>query len=155
MESQESILQSAANIDFSGQYELGSAGKWGRFIGIAYLSMAGLLLITTIMLFASMDAIADMFMNINGISPEALAFMMGAGKWLFILLMGFSFFVLVLNGFLLAKFGSSSKTYTTTLDEESLSNTFLHLGRYLMLTTVLSIVSTISSIIAFLYYFLT
>ena len=153
METNESILQSAG-IDSSGQYLLGSAGKWAKFIGIAYLVMAVLLLITTILLFASMDAIADMFMNINGISPEALAFMMGAGKWLFILLMGFSFFVLLLNGFLLVKFGASSKTYTTTFNEESLSNTFLHLGRYMMLTTVLSVVSTISSIIAFLYYFL-
>jgi hypothetical protein len=151
MENNESILQTT-NIDSSGQYQLVNSGKWAKFIGIVYLVIAVLMLLIAILVFANLDLIATSLMNINGMSQEALEFMMGAGKWLFALMMALSCFILFLNGFFLVKYGSATKSYSFSFGEEALSGSFYHLSRYLMLTTVLSIFSTIFSIAAIAYY---
>ena len=151
IDSNESILQ-LVNIDSSGRNLLESSGKWAKFIGITYLTMAGLLLVITVLLFANLDLIANAFMNVNGMSQASLDFMMGAGKWLFVLVTLLSFCVMFLNGYFLVKFGISSKNYSHTYNESALSYSFIFLSRYLILTTVLSVVSTVSSVLAFLYF---
>ncbi len=151
MENNESILQ-VTNIDSSGQFQLVNSGKWAKFIGIVYLVIAALMLLIAILVFANLDLIANSLMNINGMSQEALAFMLGAGKWLFALMMALSCFILFLNGFFLVKFGAATKSYFIAYAEDTLSDSFHHLGRYLMLTTVLSILSTVFSVAAIAYY---
>jgi hypothetical protein len=151
MENNKSILQ-VTDFDSSGQNQLNNSGKWAKFIGIVYLFIATLLLLIAILVLANLDLIAAYIMDINGMSIEALEFMMGAGKWLFTLMMAFSCFILFLNGFFLVKFGGATKSYATTYTEDALTGSFHHLGRYLMLTTILSIVSTVFSVAAIVYY---
>ena len=153
MENHESIIQEFT-IDSSGQAHLFSAGRWAKFIGIIYLIMAGFSVLITILLFANLDHIADTLMDINGMSQEALDFMMGAGKWIFLFCMILSCLILVMNGLFLVNFGTNSGKYFHTQDENRLLKSFSYLGRYLMLTTILSTISTVFSVVAFLYYFL-
>lgn len=151
MEQNDSILQ-LSDIDSSGQYQLNSSGRWAKFVGIVYLVIAGLMLLTTIVLFANLDLIASSLMDVYGMSNEALDFMMGAGKWIFALFMAISVFILFLNGFFLIRFGTSTGKYIKTYSETELENSFHHLTQYLMLTTILSILSTIFSLVAIAYY---
>ncbi len=148
------LIRNTEKFDTTGQHVLASSGKWSKFIGISYLVMAGLILLITVLLFANLDMIANEFMNISGISQESLDFMMGAGKWIFALLMAISCFIMTLNGYFLVKFGISTNKFVMFQDEKNLSESFISLGRYLMLTTILSVFSTCTSVLAFLYYIL-
>jgi hypothetical protein len=114
--------------------------------------MAALIVLISFLLLLNLGFIANAFMDINGMSPESLHFMMGAGKWLFTLMMGLSALVLVLNGYYLVKFGRSAKLHSLHQGEVSLSDAFVHLGKYLMITAILSLLSTISTIAAIFYY---
>ena len=152
METNDSIFQDSS-IDSSGQTQLISTGKWAKFIGIVYLVLAALLFIMGILLFTNLEIIASQIMEVSGMSQEALAFMMGAGKWLFILMIILSSAILAFNGYFLVKFGKSSKQYSLTFSENQLADSFAHLSKYMMLTTVLSILSILFSIIAIGYYF--
>ena len=153
MENYESNLQNTT-IDSLGQYQLVNTGKWAKFIGIVYLVIASLIILIAIFVFANLDLIATTLMDINGMSQEALEFMKGAGKWLFGLMMALSCFTSFLNGFFLVKYGGATRAYSMSNSEETLASSFDHLGRYLMLTTTLSIISTVFSVVAIAYYFL-
>ena len=137
-------------LDSSGQEQLAGAGRWARFIGVVYLVMAILTLSVTLLLLLNLNFIANMLMEANGISQESIEFIMGAGKWIFALFMLLSVFIMGLNGYFLLHFGKHSKQ----AGELPLQKTYYFLGRYLMLNTILSAVSTFFSIMAFLYYFL-
>jgi hypothetical protein len=151
MEQNETVFQ-AITIDSSGQGLLQSSGKWARFIGLVYLILAALLILITILLIANLQTIADAFMHLNGISNESMAFMMGAGKWLFAMSMALSTFILALNGLFLVRYGMSTKQYALHMAEVALENSFQHLSNYLILTTLLSVLSTVMTIAAIVFY---
>lgn len=151
MENNESVLTSFT-IDQEGKSLLKQSGSWAKFIGIVYLSLAGLLLVMLVLMLANLNLIASALMNINGVSQEAIDFMLGAGKWLFALMMILSCLTLVLNGYFLTRFGTSVRDYITSMEELDLHASFKQLGNYMMLTTILSLGSTLFSLVAILYF---
>lgn len=151
MQQNESVF-SSLTLDNDGKSFLQQSGRWAKFIGIVYLSLAALLLIMLVLMLANINLISNSLMNINGVSQEAIDFMLGAGKWLFALIIMLSCLTLVLNGYFLARFGTSVRTYILSMDDHDLQSGFRHLGNYLLLTTVLSLGSTIFSLVAILYF---
>lgn len=151
MQHNESVF-SSVTLDTEGKSLLRQSGRWAKFIGIVYLCLAALLLIMLVLMLANLNLITNALMNINGVSQEAINFMLGAGKWLFALMIIISSLTLFLNGYFLARFGASIKHYMLATDDLYLQAGFKHLGNYLLLTTILSLGSTLFSLVAILYF---
>ena len=134
--------------------ELQTAGKWSFFIGIVYLVFSGLVFLTGILVFGNVDYIVSALMNVNGIGESAMQFMLGAGKWMFILFILICSCVLVLNGILLVRFGKSCSYYFFHKETKSLPSVFYHAGNYFLLTTILSIISSLFTLALIIFYML-
>ncbi|MBK7762921.1 MAG: hypothetical protein IPI46_06055 [Bacteroidetes bacterium] len=132
--------------------ELQSSGAWAKFIGIVYVLSAAMVLILIVLVIANLEMLAQKLIVLNGLSESTLLFLMGAGKWLFTFIMLVSGSVFFLNGFFLLKFGNSTKQYLASLHTEYIAKAFHYLGRYMMLTAVLSVLSTVLSLAALLFY---
>jgi hypothetical protein len=158
LEQTNSIL-SSSELDSAGIHELNYAGKWSKFIGIVYIVSSVLVFLTMAGMFiafeylADINEIADYGRNLYGISDEAMSFLLGAGKWLFIIMTLITSAVLFRNGYLLLKFETSSRSYFFSNQEEYLVHSFRYLTRYFMITVALSLFSTITTIVAIIYYF--
>ncbi len=145
MENQDSIFQATA-IDTMSTEHLGSTSKWTRFIGVMYTIFGILTLSTAILIIANVDEIAKILMQYNGISDSAMEFIQGAGKWLFLLIFLLISIVFFVNAFYLIKFGNSFHDFRLRQEESNLTKSFDYMGKYLMITTILSVVSTLSAI---------
>ena len=145
MEHSESIFQPAAFTD-NHEGQLSSTTRWANFIGILYLIFAGLSLLLTVALVANMDAIARSLMEINGMSQEVIDFVQSGGKWLLLVFMLMVALVMFFNGWLLVRFRGSFRTFQEGRKEHDLAGSFQFLSQFLMLTTVLSVLSALSSV---------
>lgn len=140
------------SIDTTQYNALKGSGAWAKFIGIVYLLSAAMLFLIIILVIANLEMLVHKLIVLNGLSESTLFFLMGAGKWLFTCIMSISGLVFFLNGFLLLKFGNASNHFIITKQSELMENAFQYLGRYMMLTAVLSVLSTVISIAALLFY---
>ena len=128
------------------------SAKWANFIGWVYIVLAVLILLTAILIIANLKLIAESLMDINGISRVTITFLMGTGKWLFISVMIASSVILGLIGYYLVNFAGPYQKAPESLKEELLLNSFLDLGKYFRLTTILSVLSAVFSVTAIIYY---
>lgn len=150
METNNSIFQQTG-INEACIAHLSTTSKWTRFIGIIYAISGILVLAITGFLAANMDQVAQQLMEYNQMNETVMEFIQGGGKWLFILIMLVISFVIFINAFYLIFFRISFFAFITTKEENRLTETFDHMGKYLMITTILSILSTISSIGMIIY----
>jgi len=150
METNNSIFQQTG-ITEAGLTHLNTTSKWTRFIGIIY-AISGILVLTiTGFLAANMDQVAQQLMAYNQMNETVMEFIQGGGKWLFILIMLVISFVIFINAYYLIFFRISFFAFVNTKEETQLTEAFDHMGKYLMITTILSILSTISSIGMIIY----
>jgi hypothetical protein len=150
METNNSIFQQTG-INEAGLTHLNTTSKWTRFIGIIYAISGILVLAITGFLAANMDQVAQQLMEYNQMNETVMEFIQGGGKWLFILIMLVISFVIFINAYYLIFFRISFFAFVNTKEENQLTETFDHMGKYLMITTILSILSTISSIGMIIY----
>lgn len=145
MEHSKSIFQPAAFTE-SHEAQLSSTTRWANFIGTLYLIFAGLMILLAVALVANMDSIARSLMEINGISEEVILFVQSGGKWLLLLFMLMVALVIFINGWLLVRFRGSFSHYQWDRKENFLADSFQFLSRFLMLSTILSVLSALSSV---------
>jgi hypothetical protein len=133
--------------------QLKQASAWGIFSGIVYLILAGMVLLITVFIHVNLDLVVDILMNIVGMSNDiALKYSEILGNWQFVFLMSLSSLSLFLNGYFLIRFSHNAKAYLSSQHEKYLEGVYQQLGHYFILTTLLSIVSTILTVAAILYY---
>ena len=145
MEAQESILKEIV-VDSSGAEQLKTAGRWARFIGIFFISMGSLVLLSSLFLFFSIDYFQEDLMQLNGMSESSFEFLSSYGKWILLLMMLIVVGVIVFNAYSLIKFSQNNNHFWHTRKEMHLSNSFYHLNNYLKITVILGIISVIISL---------
>ena len=147
MEKNTSILQQV-ELDSSGTEQIKTSGKWAKFIGIIFIVLAIISLLTFVGIFANMDSLLNVMMEYNGMSDQALAFMTGGGKYILIFPILIIIAVFVLNAIFLIRFRNGSENYFLTGNEDELASSFNNLGKYFKISVALGILSTIGSLIA-------
>ena len=152
MDNNTSILQQV-EIDSSGTELIKSSGKWAKFIGIVFIVMAALFLLMGIAIFANIDLLTERMMDYGRMSDQALAFIAGGGKYLFVLLLLIIIGVFVVNAVYLIRFRNASENYFLTGNEDELGASFENLSKYFLITTILGVASTIISFIAVIVTF--
>lgn len=153
MEHSESIFKPAA-FNENHEAQLSATTRWANFIGKLYLIFAGLSILLAVALVANMDTIARSLMEINGISQEVIDFVQSGGKWLLLVFMLMVSLVIFFNGWLLVCFRGSFRNYQQNRKENFLTDSFQFLSRFLMLSTVLSVLSALSSVAMFIWQWL-
>jgi|JI10StandDraft_1071094.scaffolds.fasta_scaffold1199134_2 hypothetical protein len=131
--------------------ELTTAGKWARFIGITYLVIGGITLLSFILLILNQNAISSLLMEMNHMSVESVQFLMNGGKVIYGLVTLIAVSIMWLNAYWLIKFHSSSRLYQQTNAETQLALSFQYLSKYLQITVLLGILSLIVSILGVLF----
>lgn len=134
-----------------GKNPLQTAGRWARFIGVVFIILSLITLLTFILLLAQQDKIAASLMELNRMSSESLAFIKGGGKWLFGITLSIAVAVMMINAYWLIRFSFSSKNYIAQGEESELQNSFEFLNKYLRITVILGLFSVGVSIIAALF----
>ncbi|HNB81835.1 MAG TPA: hypothetical protein PLP34_00180 [Chitinophagaceae bacterium] len=129
---------------------LHSTGRWASFLAWIYLIAGFFLLAAMVLVIFNLDWIAHKLLLavMKGKRDTALQFILGSGKWIFAGITSISAGVCMANGVLLYRFASKSRSENATG-----SLTFLYLGQYLKFTAVLSVISTVLTLSALLFYF--
>lgn len=134
-----------------GKNPLQTSGRWARFIGIVFIMLSLITLLTFILILAQEDKIAASLMEINHMSSESLEFIRGGGKWLFGIMIFAAVSVMLINAYWLIRFSFSSKNYIQQGNELELQRSFEFLNKYLRITVILGILSIGISVIAALF----
>lgn len=152
MQEQTNSIFETAEIDTSSVAQLQSTSRWSFFIGIIYIILAALMVLLTVVIYANLDEVVGVLSNASGISSEAMDFLTSSGKWVFLLMMIIVGFVLIINAVYLIRFRTSVRDFQLTNEEKQLTFAFEHLTKYLMITTILSVISIVLSIVAAVVY---
>lgn len=134
-----------------GKNPLQTSGRWARFIGVVFINLSLITLLTFILLLVQEDKIAASLMEINRMSNETMLLVRGSGKWVFGLVIITAVSVMVLNAYWLIRFSFSSKNYILKGEEQELQNSFEFLNKYLRITVILGLLSVGVSVIAALF----
>jgi hypothetical protein len=146
-------------MEYSTEYEfdeqdsqaLQTAGKWAQFIGIIFIFISLITLITFIFLLSNDRVIAKKLMEINRMSTQAVELFMTGGKIIFGFAMLVAVSVMTVNAYWLIKFNLSIKAFRINHNEEELNDTFSYLTKYLKITFILGCVYFFVSVIAVLF----
>jgi hypothetical protein len=152
MTEQENQLWESDILQPEATRQLAITGRWASFVGIVYLSLSAIVCLIMVLIVANLKYILDSLLLINGLSETALAFMMGAGKWLFMLMMAISGLNFFLNGLYLFRFGKATPHPGLVSEDEDLAGSFHSLAQYLSLTAILSVISLVMNLLAVVFY---
>ncbi len=137
---------------FTENDSLKSAGNWARFIGVVFIIFALFALGILIFIFTNLSDLANQFMQLNGMSDQAMEFILGAGKWIFAFFMIIIASVLLVNAYYLINFQRKGASLYTFKQEINIQVSLHFLSRYLFISTLLGVLSTLLSLIAILYF---
>ncbi|MBL7765184.1 MAG: hypothetical protein JNJ58_03750 [Chitinophagaceae bacterium] len=152
MQDQTNSIFETAEVDTSSIAQLQSTSRWSFFIGIIYIILAALMVVLTVVIYANLDQVVNVLSSASGVSNEALEFLTANGKWVFLLMMLIVGFVLIINAIYLIRFRTSVRNFQLTNEEKQITFAFEHLTKYLMITTILSVISIALSVVAAVVY---
>ena len=150
MEPSQSIFEHELFIDDSIE-QVNITSKWTQFIGIVYGILGILILTMTVFMIINLDELAQILMKYNGMNEQVMELIRQWGVWLFGLAMLGMALVVFLNAYFLLRFRISFMRYAATQIESHFGDAFESVGKYFMVTTILSILSTLSSIGLIIY----
>jgi hypothetical protein len=130
--------------------QLNSSGNWAYFMGFYFATIG--LVILTVGVFAFLNIENDTLLDYFELSDNVKLFLADTNKYLILFCCSVASGISFLNAFFLLKFRAKAMRYFLNDEDQTLSETYTHLGNYFKLSALFSLFSIIVSVAAILFY---
>lgn len=140
-------------LETAGKEQFQSVSVWSRFNGITFIIFGSILLFSIVLLLSSFDTVLTEVVKLNGIDEETIEMLQKGGKYFIASALLLSGVILLVNGFLLFRFGSNGKRYLQNSEEGTITESLDYLKKYIYFSFILATVSAVISLISTFVFF--
>jgi small-conductance mechanosensitive channel len=140
-------------LETAGKDQFQSVSNWSRFNGVTFIIFGSILLFSIVLLLSSFDALLTEVVKVNGIDEETIDMLEKGGKYFIAFALFLSGIILLINGILLYRFGSTGKRYLHDSDEATITASLEYLKKYIYFSFILATVSAVISLISTFVFF--
>ncbi len=144
---------SSSLLETAGREQFQSVSTWSRFNGVTFIIFGSVLLFSVVLLLSSFDAVLTEVVKLNGIDEETIEMLQKGGKYFIAFALLLSGIILLVNGFLLYRFGNFGKRYLQNPEESTITESFDYLKKYIYFSFILATASAVLSLISTFSFF--